>query len=208
MAEEQQPQEIQETRVQEIDRKFSNNTAPLKADERPKIKAKFLEVMAQTNIFTVACDAAGVTRRTVYKWKESGFLSDEEMKEAYRRYQDGLRAELEKRARYGIREPWIQNGRWVIDPTTGEKLFHEKVDTRLLERIAAHHLEEWAEDKTTKQEITVHHDAIPDQFRLVLDLRMLTVEEVAYLRRIAERLDREVSVKQQERIVESSLSLQ
>jgi hypothetical protein len=66
---------------------FTNNTAPIPKAYRDEVKRIFLEKLAETNRIDVSAKAAGVSRITAWNWRNSGYVTEEELAECRAAYE-------------------------------------------------------------------------------------------------------------------------
>jgi hypothetical protein len=66
-----------------ISNKMYNKAGPMSAAQREKAKRAYLDTLAATNRNSVACRAAGISRHCIIAWRKSGFVSQDELDEAY-----------------------------------------------------------------------------------------------------------------------------
>lgn len=97
----------------------------------PKIIAAkqdvFLKSFADVGIVLPACEAAGISRSTYYKWRDLYEEFDIACEEALQEAIDRAEMELRTRAVQGIEEPVLFKGEpvWKRDPNTGDILLDD-----------------------------------------------------------------------------------
>lgn len=96
-----------------------------KAEERKARAAKkeaAVQTYARTGNLTLAAASAGVSRDTVYHWRNNDSIFDEAMEEAEAVARDLLVEEIRRRGVDGVDEPVVHMGRFTFyqDPDTGE----------------------------------------------------------------------------------------
>jgi hypothetical protein len=163
-----------------------NKSGPIPDERRMQAKKKFLDAMSRSNIITASADAAGVSADTIWHWRKENFITEAEIDTAYRRYCDYLRGEITKRAFIGVSKPALSSGRLVYGGE-GQQVFINVVDNRLLEKLATKHLPEWKEASYLPS--LGNEDTIPEPYRLVIDARDCTREELAILSKIAQQME-------------------
>jgi len=158
-----------------------NKSGAIPDDRKLAAKQKSLDAMSRMNIITASADAARVSTDTIWRWRKENFITEDEIARSYHRYQDMIRGELTKRIFLGTPKPALSNGRLVYDHE-GQQVMINVVDNRLLEKLATKHLPEWKEAEYTP----ISEDGIPDEYRIVFDLRIVTREEADKLRIVAQ----------------------
>jgi len=165
-----------------------NAGGPIPLAVRDKVKAQFLDIYAKTNNISASAASVGINRRTVQEWRNSGYLTEAEERDAFEQFQDIIAGEVVKFGLYGVQEPLVSNGRYVYDKN-GNIVTRIVVDKRLLARLAERYLPGW--QRRTEQDITVTHTNtgdIPAQYLLQIDARDLTNDEWATLKTIAAKV--------------------
>lgn len=87
--------------------------ANLSEQGRAEAKAQFLEVYARTGLIREARQVVGVGHETVRRWRESDSDFAQLMKDARETFNDGIRAEIYRRALIGWDEPVYKNGEQI-----------------------------------------------------------------------------------------------
>jgi hypothetical protein len=160
-------------------RRNKHTTAKLDPLDRAKAKATFLAAMGRRNVIGDACKAAGITRAAYQYWVNTGYLTIEELQEAYADFQDrlaGLNIDLGVE---GIAKPLTNNGHLVL-AQNGQPIMVPVIDSKLLMRLSEIHLPGYA--SSAKVDITTHDGqpdmimGIPSQYALCIDIRLLTDE--------------------------------
>lgn len=85
----------------------------LRAREKGRPRQLFLDALARGASIAEAAKAAGVARRTPYKWRDGDSAFDEEWVEAYETGTDVLEDEGMRRARDGVKRPVYHGGKRV-----------------------------------------------------------------------------------------------
>src|SRR6266849_10797053 len=67
---------------------FHGKDGPKPPDIRAAIKKRFLDCMSLTNNKGVSCKIAGVSRAGVNYWTLKGFLTKDEIEEAYKKFHE------------------------------------------------------------------------------------------------------------------------
>jgi len=90
-------------------------------------QAAFLQAYSLTGVIGTACQAVGVSRTTVRKWREDDEVFEERFADAFEDAVDPVEEELRKRAMLGFEKPVIYQGMpmWRRDPLTGEVLLDD-----------------------------------------------------------------------------------
>jgi hypothetical protein len=152
--------------------------------QREVRKQKFLDAMGRLNIISASCQHAGIASRdTIYRWQAEGYLTRDDMNNAYATYCDMLRSELYKRTMVGIEKPLYQNGKPVLD-SMGEQIITRVIDSRLLLELCRKHLPEMKESDQVHVVMEVG-DSIPDEFRITFDARDMNSEQWAIVKQVA-----------------------
>lgn len=162
-------------------------------EQRAECKRVFLETLGKCWNISMSCKAAGISRPLYDYWRKTDYLTQDEMDDARREWDDVIRGELIKVGIIGIPQPLIHNGRIALEPD-GRKAFINKRDNRVLVDLASRYLPEWADykDKTitlnTPQQ-TATYDGVPINYALVIDSRLLTPAQFDTIRAIAEDIE-------------------
>lgn len=82
-------------------------------DINPKVKAKFLQLLTEGATVQAACDQSGLARTTAYAHKRSDEAFAKNWEEAIDLSTDLLEGEAVRRAREGVTEPMVSNGKVV-----------------------------------------------------------------------------------------------
>jgi hypothetical protein len=159
---------------------------PTPENLRLERKKKFLEAMAQINIISTSCQAAGFTRATFYEWCRDGYLTKAELDAAYEDFRDNIRAMIYQRSMTGIQRQLFQNGKPIKDER-GNPVMATTHDNKLLLAMAQKHLPEMKEEN----HVDVHiqnggaYNGIPEADIIVFDSKLLLPDEFKVLHGIA-----------------------
>lgn len=66
---------------------FSNKCSPIPKADRDAVKQLFLDKLAETNRIDIASKAAGISRITAWNWRNSGYVSEEELADCRAAYE-------------------------------------------------------------------------------------------------------------------------
>lgn len=72
-----------------------NKSGAIPAYMRDAVKKKFLIALSETNRVGYASRAAGITRQTAWDWRNSGYISDQELRECREVYEEILESGIE-----------------------------------------------------------------------------------------------------------------
>jgi hypothetical protein len=143
-------------------------------------KRVFLEGFERTGNVRASCQAASISRTTVYQWREH----DEAFRAAFQvaevEFEDVLEAEVLRRAVHGVQEPVVSLGK-VVHDASGQLLMVTRYSDRLLVKLltARHrryrHLTQRVE-MSGSQGTPV--EAV-DRQTITLDVRTLSAEQLA-----------------------------
>jgi hypothetical protein len=78
-----------------------------------RAKERFLEALRQDPTVSLACEIAGIARKTVYRWREQSETFAEQWDEAVERGKDVARSSIYKRGILGWDEPIVSMGQIV-----------------------------------------------------------------------------------------------
>ena len=143
--------------------------------------------MSRRNIITEACEAAHIDYKTYHYWLERRYLTVEELREAKQKFDDKCRGLVLNMAIDGEEEYLANNGHLVLDDK-GQPIIVRRRDARLTIKFIERMLEEFKPDA---QEINVNVSAnLSGSYIIPIDVRLLTPNEMAYMKRLAARLDK------------------
>jgi hypothetical protein len=96
-----------------------------------RTKEKFLEALGQDPTVLLACEVAGVARKTVYRWREQSKTFAEQWDEAVERGKDVARSSIYRRGILGWDEKVASQGQVVMEyepvvDDEGNQLFGER----------------------------------------------------------------------------------
>jgi len=83
-------------------------------DQQPEVKAAFLLAYARGGIVGEACQKVGISRTTVYAWREGDEQFAARFEQGRLEADDVVRAEIHRRAIEGVEEPVYRNGVAVV----------------------------------------------------------------------------------------------
>jgi hypothetical protein len=172
-------------------RRYTGRSAnsPLSPQDREKAKALFLASMKQRNVIGAACRAAGITHGAYQYWLNTGYLTPDDLQEAYSEFQDRLRDIAVDIAVEGIDRPLANNGHLVLDQY-GQPIMTNTKDTRMFAKMLEKHLPEYAE-QARQVDITLNaQQAERTSYHVTIDTRLLTPQEYSTLRRLAKAIER------------------
>lgn len=94
--------------------------AKVKAEIKARKRRIFLACIADGGAIVTACAASGLSRQTVYDWRDNDVEFSRAFMDAREEAVEKLEAAAYQRARDGVSEPVVQLGKIVMDPATAE----------------------------------------------------------------------------------------
>lgn len=102
---------------------------PMSAVQRKEAMSLFIEELKRTHNVTLACDQAGIARKTVYGWREKDAIFADQWEDAVERTKDNARMSIYQRGVTGWDEPIVAQGKVAVDEFGNRLLIHKWSDS-------------------------------------------------------------------------------
>jgi transposase len=118
---------------------------PVTIDTDQRARDAFLDTLRAGLTITEAAKAAGVLRRTVYRWRDADEDFATEWDEAYDEGTDAFEAEARRRAVDGVQKPVVAMGKVAKNDDGTVLMVTEYSDTLMLASLKRRRPEAWRE---------------------------------------------------------------
>jgi hypothetical protein len=162
-------------------------SGPVFPKTKKQKQQRFIEVFSETANIKYSCRAAGIDRRTFYRWKEN----DEAFRKLYENAEpeadDTLEYAAYLRAVEGIEEPMVSMGK-VIRDDVGEPMMVRKYSDQLLITLLKARMPQKYKDKPQVEVNTSMSANLQSSQAVTIDTRRLSDEQLADLKTFAQKL--------------------